>query len=172
MRAWVYRTKGKPADVLRLEPDYPKPVPTSSQVLVRVKAAGLNPIGYKSMYVAPLKFSQKVPSVPEQDVAGVVEGGDLEGTGLKLGDEVFGLLPIQETNKTCKGALAEYTVIDKANVMRKPASLSFEETASFPLALLTAYWALVTTGELQKGTRVFIVSLPACARRGRVRHPR
>ncbi|GAA5851721.1 hypothetical protein JCM9279_004383 [Rhodotorula babjevae] len=158
MRAWAYKTKGKPSDVLRLEPNWPKPSPTSSQVLVRVAVAGVNPVDVKAMGVAPVKFMAKAPAVPGLDLSGWVEGGDLSGTGLAIGDEVFGIVSTQDIFKTGKGALAEYVVVEKDTLAKKPANVSLEEATTFPLTVLTAYWALVTTAKLQKGQkkRIFI----------------
>lgn len=159
MRAWVYRTKGKPADVLRREDDYPKPEPSATQVLVRVNAASFNPVFWKVMGTPPMKYMQTTPAVPEGDFAGTVEGGNLEGTGLKVGDEVFGLVPAQQSMKDGKGALAEYLVVDRDVVVKKPSNVSFEEASTFPLTTFTAYWALIQVGKLEKGKgqRVFIV---------------
>ncbi|GAA5851724.1 hypothetical protein JCM9279_004384 [Rhodotorula babjevae] len=158
MRAWVFRTKGQPADVLHLEADYPKPAPAAGQVLVRVRACGTNPIGYKTMSSVPFRYMQTTPAVPEHDFSGVVEGGELDDSGLQLGDEVFGMVPGQVTMKNGKGALAEYVVCDKELVVKKPANVSFEEAASFPLTTFTAYYALARIGKLEKGKgqRVFI----------------
>ncbi|GAA5942609.1 hypothetical protein JCM3775_003655 [Rhodotorula graminis] len=158
MRAWVYRTKGKPADVLRLEDDYPKPEPAQGQLLVSLRAVSTNPVFFKTMGMAPMRYMQRVPCVPEGDFSGVVAGGSLDGTDLKLGDEVFGIVPAQITMKNGKGALAEYLVCDKDLVVKKPANVSFEEASTFPLTTFTAYWALVRTGKLEKGKaqRVFI----------------
>ncbi|TNY19976.1 hypothetical protein DMC30DRAFT_411866 [Rhodotorula diobovata] len=158
MRAWVYRTKGKPADVLRREDDYPKPEPSATQVLVRVNAASFNPVFWKVMGTPPMKYMQTTPAVPEGDFAGTVEGGNLEGTGLKVGDEVFGLVPAQQSMKDGKGALAEYLVVDRDVVVKKPSNVSFEEASTFPLTTFTAYWALIQVGKLEKGKgqRVFI----------------
>lgn len=177
MRAWVYRTKGSPADVLRLEDDYPKPEPTGGQLLVATRAVSCNPVHWKTMGVAPMKYMQRVPCVPESDFSGVVAGGSLDGTDLKLGDEVFGIIPAQVSMKNGKGALAEFLVCDKELVVKKPANVSFEEASTFPLTTFTAYWALVQVGKLEKGKgqRVFIVrppsplflsTSPACARLG------
>ncbi|BGP40067.1 hypothetical protein JCM10449v2_004025 [Rhodotorula kratochvilovae] len=158
MRAWVFRSKGNPTEVLHLEDDYPQPAPSASQVLIRVKAVALNPVGWKAISMAPVKYMQRVPAVPEHDFAGVVAGGNLDGTGLKEGDEVFGIAPAQGTMKTGQGVLAEYALVDKSLVTKKPDNVSFEEAATFPLTTFTSYWALVQNGKLEKGKgqRVFI----------------
>lgn len=84
---------GEPSKVLKLEQNWPVPTPKSKEVLVKVKAVSLNPIGWKAMGVAPISFGQKKPAVPEADIAGIIEGGDLEGTGLSQGDEVIAFIP-------------------------------------------------------------------------------
>ncbi|GAA5942611.1 hypothetical protein JCM3775_003656 [Rhodotorula graminis] len=134
MRAWAYKTKGKTSDVLRLEPSWPKPTPSSSQVLVKVAAAGVNPFDGKAMGVAPVKYMAKAPAVPGLDLSG------------------------WDICKTGKGALAEYVAVEKDTLAKKPANVSLEEATTFPLSVLTAYWALVTTAKLQKGQkkRIFI----------------
>ncbi|KPV75591.1 uncharacterized protein RHOBADRAFT_44098 [Rhodotorula graminis WP1] len=168
MRAWAYKTKGKTSDVLRLEPSWPKPTPSSSQVLVKVAAAGVNPFDGKAMGVAPVKYMAKAPAVPGLDLSGWVEGGDLSGTGLAIGDEVFGFVSTQDICKTGKGALAEYVAVEKDTLAKKPANVSLEEATTFPLSVLTAYWALVTTAKLQKGQkkRIFIMRPLPLSRNG------
>ncbi|BGP16155.1 hypothetical protein JCM10213_006090 [Rhodosporidiobolus nylandii] len=158
MRAWVFRTKGEPASSLKLEQDWSKPVPGKHQVLVKVHAAALNPVGWKMMSMAPLKYLTKVPAVPESDFSGVVEGGDLEGTGLQVGDAVFGIVPAESVMKTGRGVLAEYTLVEKHLLTKKPDNISFEGASSFPLTTSTAFWSMVKTSGLKKGAgqRVFI----------------
>lgn len=158
MKAWVFRAGGKPTSVLKLESDYPRPTPGAGQLLIQVKAISLNPVGWKSMSLFPIRLLQKKPGVPESDFAGIVVGGDLDQSGFKVGDEVFGITPADVVTKSGQGTLAEYTVVDRT-VVKKPASLSFEDAASFPLAGLTAWHALVDVGGLVKGgpqKRVFI----------------
>ncbi|GAA5824063.1 hypothetical protein JCM11251_001506 [Rhodosporidiobolus azoricus] len=159
MKAWVYKKTGEPKDILQLEQNWPKPEPKSKgQVLVKVHAASLNPVGWKAMSLIPIKWMQKTPSVPEHDFAGVVEGGELEGTGLKVGDSVFGIVPAESVMKTGRGVLAEYTLVEKDLVVKKPDNVSYEEASSFPLTTLTSYWVLVTKGGMTKagGQRIFI----------------
>ncbi|GAA6027124.1 hypothetical protein JCM8097_002410 [Rhodosporidiobolus ruineniae] len=158
MRAWVFRTKGEPSAVLKLEQDYPKPTPGKGRILVKVHAASLNPVGWKAMGMPPVSWLQKVPAVPESDFSGVVEGGDLAGSGLSVGDEVFGLVPAEKTMKTGGGVLAEYTLTDPKLTVKKPANVSFEEASSFPLTTFTAYSTLKNLGGMKKGgaQRVFI----------------
>ncbi|GJN89375.1 hypothetical protein Rhopal_002355-T1 [Rhodotorula paludigena] len=163
MRAWVFRQKGNPSSVLHLESEHPDPstdAPAANKhkVLVKVHAASLNPIGFKSMGVAPIKWGQKVPAIPECDFSGTVAGGDLSGTGLQVGDAVFGIVPAQSVMKAGQGVLADYTLVEKHLVVKKPDNVSFEEASTFPLVTFTAYQMMMRTGGLKKGTgqRVFI----------------
>lgn len=159
MKAWVFRAGGKPSAVLRLEQDYPRPIPKGKQLIIKVHAAALNPVGWKSMSTFPLSTLHKKPSVPESDFAGTVAGGALDGTGFSIGDEVFGITPADVVSKTGHGTLAEYTLVEPAQVVKKPKNISFEQAAAFPLAGLTAWHAIVDTGVIKKGgdsKRVFI----------------
>lgn len=93
MKAWVFTKAGLPKDVLSLRTDWPQPVPTKKQVLVKVAACSYNPVGWKTMSTFPMTWMMKKPAVPEADVSGVVAGGDLVDSGFKIGDEVFGMIP-------------------------------------------------------------------------------
>lgn len=171
MRAWVIRKKGCPVqEALRLESDYPTPTASPGRVLIKVHAVAMNPVNWKLVETWGLNRMQKVPGVPESDVAGTVVDGDLQGTGLQVGDAVFGLVPAEHTAKTGQGCLAEYVTVDKHLLTKKPDNVSFEEAATFPLATFTAMNSLISTGGLRKGAnqRVFIVRarLLACLLQG------
>lgn len=88
--------------------------------------------------------------------SGIVAGGKLEGTPFKLGDEVLGITPAETVAKTGNGALAEYTLVEPNALVKKPSNISYVEAASFPLAGLTAWWALVNTAQVKQGSRVLI----------------
>jgi NADPH:quinone reductase-like Zn-dependent oxidoreductase len=134
------------ADQLKVE-DAPRPEPKAGEVLVRVKAAGVNPAdwkfrnGYMKAYV-PLNF----PWTPGLEGAGVVEAVGEGVTAFKPGDAVFG--PINAT-------YAEYTVAPAGELALKPAALSFEEAASVPVGALTA-WGAVEAADIKPGQRVFV----------------
>ncbi|MBZ6376756.1 MAG: hypothetical protein LBE67_17765 [Kocuria palustris] len=162
MRAWVIRKKADVKDALRLESDYPQPTAKPGRVLVKVHAVALNPVNWKMIETWPVNLLQKVPGVPESDVAGTVVDGDLEGTGLQIGDAVFGLVPAEYTGKTGQGCLAEYVTVAKDLLIKKPDNLSFQQAATLPLATFTALNSLVATGGLKHGAnqRVFIASRP------------
>ncbi|GAA5977838.1 hypothetical protein JCM11641_006087 [Rhodosporidiobolus odoratus] len=157
MKAWVFKRKGDPAVVLKIEQDWPKPNPSKGQVLVKVRAVSLNPVGWKAMGMPPISWMQKAPAIPESDISGVVEGGDLSGTGLEVGDAVFGIVPADSIMKSGQGVLAEYALVKKDLLTKKPENVSFEEACSFPLTTFTTQWSLEAAG-LRKGSgqRVFI----------------
>ena len=93
-RAWRVTGKGVPSKVLRLDTDVPVHQKLAKgEVLVKVQAAALNPVGYKIMKHAP-GFLVKRPYIPEHDLAGVVV--DANGTELEQGEQVFGWLPVRE----------------------------------------------------------------------------
>ncbi|GAA5887334.1 hypothetical protein JCM5296_007102 [Sporobolomyces johnsonii] len=158
MKAWVFHQKGQPADVLKLVEPYPKPEPKGDQVLVKVHAVALNPVSWKAMTVAPIKWMQKTPAIPESDLSGVIEAGDLTASDLHVGDAVFGFKPADQVIRSGMGALAEYTLVDKKFLSKKPDNITFEEAASMPLTTYTAFHALVTLAGLQKGEakKIFI----------------
>lgn len=153
MKAMVYHDYGSP-DVLRLE-EIDKPVPNDNQLLVRVRAASVNPLDWHYMEGTPyvgrmLEFGLTKPRVTRLgvDYAGTVEAVGKNVTQFKPGDEVFG-------GKT--GAFAEYVCVfaDRA-VALKPAKLTFEQAASAPIAALTALQALRDKGKVQPGQKVLI----------------
>jgi len=133
-------------DQLKLE-NAPRPEPKAGEVLVRVKAAGVNPAdwkfrqGFMKAYV-PLNF----PWTPGLEGAGVVEAVGEGVTAFKPGDAVFG--PINAT-------YAEYTVAPATELALKPAALSFEEAASVPVGALTG-WGAVEAADIKPGQRVFV----------------
>jgi len=153
MKAIVYRSYGSP-DVLRLE-EMDKPVPNDNQVLIRVRAASVNPLDWHytegTPYVARLlEFGLLKPKVTRLgvDYAGTVEAVGRNVTQFKPGDEVFG-------GRT--GAFAEYvTVRADGAVVLKPANLAFEQAASVPIAAITALQALRDNGKIQAGQKVLI----------------
>ena len=134
------------ADQLKLE-HTPRPEPKAGEVLVRLKAAGVNPADWKSrngIYKAyrPLTF----PWTPGLEGAGVVEAVGPGVTDFKPGDEVFG---------TINSSYAEYAVAPAADLALKPKALSFDEAASVPMGALTG-WGAVEAADIKPGQRVFV----------------
>jgi NADPH:quinone reductase-like Zn-dependent oxidoreductase len=156
MKAIVYRRFGSP-DVLEFE-ELEKPVPGENQVVIKVRAASLNPLDWKMMKGGPfpigllLGLGQPKLKRPGVDVAGEVEAVGRNVATLKPGDQMFG---------TCVGAFAEYAISTSATGMKsvlvkKPDQVSFEEAASAPVAALTALQGLRDKGRLQSGQSVLI----------------
>jgi len=151
MKAVIYCEYGSPA-VLRFE-SVEKPVPRDSQVLVRVRAAALNPLDWHFMrgtpYIARLGIGLRKPAEIRLgvDFAGVVEAVGRSVTRFKPGDEVFG-------GRT--GAFAEYVTVSENGVVAKPARLTFEQAAAVPVAALTALQGLRDIGRLQPGQKVLV----------------
>jgi len=151
MRAIVYHRYGPPG-VLRCE-DIEKPDPGDDEVLIKVRAASVNPRDWHCMrgspYIARLQFGLRKPKAPwlGVDVAGEVEAAGGKVTGLKPGDEVFGV---------CHGAFAEYACAAESALVLKPDNVTFEQAASVPVAAFTALQALRDKGRLQPGQTVLI----------------
>ena len=151
MRAVVYCEYGGP-DVLRLE-TIAKPTPTENQVLVRVRAASVNPYDWHFMrgepYVMRISNGLRKPKGMRigVDFSGVVEAVGEKVTEFKPGDEVFG-------GRT--GSFAEYVAINERFLIPKPQNLSFEEAGAVQIAGLTALQGLRDSGKLQSGEKVLI----------------
>lgn len=150
MKAIVYERYGAP-DVLVLR-ELPQPVAAAGEVLVRVRAAALNP---KDSLIRKGKFKAasgpRFPKLLGYDVGGVVETLGAGVTQLKVGDEVFGM-----RNGFTGGTVAEWVTLKPDELCLKPATLSFEEAAALPLTSLTALQALRDLGGVGPGARVLI----------------
>ncbi len=151
MKAIVFETPGSPS-VLKLQ-DIPAPtIQTETEVLVRLRAAGINPIDTKLRSRGTF-YPEKTPHVLGCDGAGVVEAVGAGVQSFQVGDEVF----------FCNGGLggsmgtyAEFAVVDERFLAIKPAALSFAEAAAAPLVLITAWESLYDRGRLQAGQTVLI----------------
>lgn len=152
-RAWRVVKRGKPSESLVFQTDVAIPRLSPGEVLVKVQAAALNPVGWKVMSTAPNIFVKR-PITPEHDFAGVVV--DANGTEFSAGDEVIGFIPVQLQLKTGQGALTEFTKLPATHLVLKPSNVSAIETCGLPLAGETAFQALVGNGKLQAGQSVFI----------------
>ena len=137
MKAIVYHSYGS-ADVLRYE-EIAKPAPKDDEVLIKVRAAALNPYDWHFLRGLPYPLRLRTGlGKPKDTRLGVDLAGEVESVGknvtqFKTGDEVFG----------CgRGAFAEYACASEAQLACKPAALSFEQAASLPIAGLTALQAL------------------------------
>lgn len=129
------------AQVLRYE-DAPRPQPGKSEMLVRVFAAGVNPVDWKvragfMKEMVPLPL----PWIPGNDFSGVVESTGSDVTKFRAGDEVFG-----KSDMPRNGSYAEYVVVPSSTVAAKPRTLDHVHAAAVPLAALTAWQALFGDG--------------------------
>lgn len=152
MRAIVCRAYGPPEAVLRVE-DVEKPSPADGEVLIKVRAAAVNPLDAHLMKGKPFGFRVLTgltgPSTtrPGRDLAGEVEAVGSHVADFQPGDGVFG---------TGAGAFAEYACTPARKLARKPAGVTFEQAACAPIAGLTALQALRDKGRVLPGERVLI----------------
>jgi NADPH:quinone reductase-like Zn-dependent oxidoreductase len=132
--------------------DAPRPHPGDGEVLVRVHAAGINPVDWK-IRGGHLKemLHHTLPLVLGWDVSGVVEALGVGTSRLKPGDEVFSRPDISRD-----GAYAEFIAIKESEVALKPRSIDHIHAAALPLAGLTAWQALFVAGGLGAGQRVLV----------------
>jgi NADPH:quinone reductase-like Zn-dependent oxidoreductase len=138
-------------EVLKYE-DAPRPEPQAGEVLVRVHAAGVNPIDWKVRegYMKDL-WPHKFPLILGWDLSGVVEEIGTGVSRLKKGDEVYSV-----PDASRDGAYAEYIVVRASELALKPKSLHHIRAAAVPLAALIAWQSLFDTAQLQPGQRVLI----------------
>jgi len=151
MRAVVFDATGD-AEVLH-ETTLPVPAPALSELLVRVVAAGTNPIDAKTRSGSGVSsLIDRYPSTLGFDFSGVVVRSPYETHPLQPGAEVFGMVPFPRSG----GTYAEFAVVPSLSVARKPAALSHVEAAGVPLAALTAWGLVVETAHAHEGQRVLI----------------
>lgn len=151
MKAVIMTEVGEP-NVLQLQ-DLPDPeIQSPTKILVRLKAAGINPIDTKLRSRGTF-YPNQMPAILGCDGAGIVEAVGSEVEQFQVGDAVY----------FCNGGLgekygnyAELTVVDEKFATLKPQSLSFIESAASPLVLITAWEALYDRGRLQPGQKVLI----------------
>ncbi|MEU5424625.1 NADP-dependent oxidoreductase [Streptomyces olivoreticuli] len=150
MRAVRQETAGGPEVLKLVETDRPEPLP--GEILVRVRAAGVNPTDWKTRERGSFYTGETVPFTLGFDVSGVVEA---IGDGVTLhapGDEVYGMPRFPHP----AGAYAEYVTAPARHFAPKPRGLDHVQAAALPLAALTAWQALVDTADVREGQRVLI----------------
>lgn len=153
MKAAYYEAFGE-IEVLKIG-ELPLPAVKEGEVLVKIKAAAVNPVdmavqrGMLNSFL-PATF----PVVPGWDVAGIVEDRGYAARRFNIGDEVYAYArrPFVQW-----GTFAEYMVIPESYLALRPKTLSWEETAGIPLVGLTAYQSLYVAGNLQPGQTVLIL---------------
>src|SRR5271168_360035 len=150
MRALIVSHYGGPEHTALT--DFPEPSPQAGEILVRVHAAGLNPVDYKTRAGALRVIrNYRLPIVMGSEFSGVVETIGPGAMRFAKGDRVFA-----RVDKDFMGAFAEYAVVHEDHAARMPASLDFLSAAAVPLAALTALQALRDELHLTAGQRVFI----------------
>ncbi len=150
MRAIRFHEYGGP-EVLKLE-EVPVPEPATNELLIKVYASGVNPVDWKIRKgLRKEKFPSELPMIPGWDVSGVVEKVGDSVKNFKTGDEVY-----SRPDLTKNGSYAEYMVIDEGLVNFKPKNYDHVESASIPLAGLTAWQGLFEHGHLEAGQKVLI----------------
>jgi NADPH:quinone reductase-like Zn-dependent oxidoreductase len=128
-----------------------RPQPREREVLIKVRAASVNPVDYKirAGHYPPVKQGN-LPKVLGRDVAGVVVARGAGVTNFNEGDEVYAML------NGGPGGYAEYVAVPASLCARKPATLDYTEAAAVPLAAITAWQGLFDHGQLNVGQRVLI----------------
>jgi NADPH:quinone reductase-like Zn-dependent oxidoreductase len=150
MKAIVIHEYGGP-EVLKYE-DVPRPEPKGDQILVRVIAAGVNPVDEAGRSERSAKFfGITLPFVPGYDIAGIVEKTGGKITKFKTGDSVYAYLSL-----TNGGGYAEYALTTEREAAPKPKSLTNVDAAAVPVVALTAWQALIDTAKLSAGQTVLI----------------
>jgi NADPH:quinone reductase-like Zn-dependent oxidoreductase len=150
MKRIQFHRYGGPAE-MRLE-EYQLPDLADDEILVRVKAASINPVDWKIRQGAmKLMTGRKFPRGMGQDFSGVVERIGRSVKHLKIGDAVLGSTPIKTS-----GSFAETLITKEALAVVKPAALSHQEAATLPVAASTAWIALIHKAKLKAGQTIFI----------------
>src|SRR5204863_548679 len=148
MKALAIRRYRAPMETLEL----PRPDPGPGDLLVRVRAASVNPLDYKIRdggvkVLLPYSF----PLTLGNDLAGDVEAVSPGVTKFKVGDAIYSRL-----DKDRIGAIAEYALVRERAAAKKPARLDYVQAASLPLVGLTAWQALTDLAQLKAGQKILI----------------
>jgi len=151
MKAIAYQEFGT-ADVLQTV-EQPKPVIKADQVLVKVKAFSINPMDWKIRKgEMTLMSGSKFPKQTGTDFAGIVEEIGSSVSGLRKGDEVFGVVK----NMMKEGVSAEYVAVSSSLIWKKPSTISFAQAASIPVVGTAAVTALEKMGDINAQTRILV----------------
>jgi len=153
MRAALYKEFGGPEKVTIGTIDVPEL--KEGEVLVRIKAAGVNPVDYavREGYLKDF-LPQNFPTIPGWDMAGVVEDRGFAARRFEIGDEIYAYVRRPTVQY---GTFAEYIVIPESYLANRPKNISWEEAAGIPLVGLTAYQSLYDVGQLKEGQTVLIL---------------
>jgi alcohol dehydrogenase len=148
MKALVIRRYKGPIQLV----DLPRPEPGPGDLLVRVRAASVNPVDYKIRDGGvKVLLHYSMPLTLGNDLAGDVEAVGPGVTKFKVGDAIYSRL-----DKDRIGAIAEYALVRESAAAKKPASIDYVQAASLPLVGLTSWQALIDLAKLQAGQKVLI----------------
>jgi NADPH:quinone reductase-like Zn-dependent oxidoreductase len=151
MKAITQQSFGGPEVLVVSEVDRPEPLPT--EILVRVHAAGVNPVDWKTRAGGGMaRVLGDPPFILGWDVSGVVEAVGFGVTRVKPGDEVYGMPWFPRA----ASAYAEFVTAPSRHFALKPKNLSHVEAAALPLAVLTAWQTLVDTAHVEADQRVLV----------------
>lgn len=148
MKAVVINSYGDNSVVQLL--DMRRPEPLAGEVLVKIHAAGVNPIDWKIRSGAGQRMGMVLPIHLGGEIAGTIEQVGDGVDQFAMGDAVYGII--------ASGAFAEYAIAPASDLTRKPANLDFIETAAVPLGALTAWQALFEMAKLSSGQRLLITN--------------
>jgi NADPH:quinone reductase-like Zn-dependent oxidoreductase len=146
MRAVVINAYGN-EDVIELT-EVERPQPKAHEMLVKVHAAGVNPLDWKIRNGAGARFGMQLPIRLGSEIAGTVAEVGSEVTGFKQGDAVYGII--------VSGGFAEYAIAEINDLALKPHSLEFQSAAAVSLGALTAWQAMFDLAQLSSGQRILI----------------
>src|SRR5439155_12392576 len=144
-------------EVVEINKDIPEPTVSAGKVLVNVKAAGVNPTDWKIregtlQQIMPLQF----PSTLGADISGIIKelGEGVSNSGLKQGDEVYGLASVLFSGGS--GAFAELALVEKDSIAHKPKTLNHIEAAGLPTVGVSAWQGLIENIGLSKDKKILI----------------
>ena len=150
MKSVVLEAAGSPFRIMDIE----RPRPGQGQVLVRIRASGVNPLDLKIRTGAAAHARHPYPAILGIDLAGVVEEVGEGVQTFRRGDEVYGMTGGVGGNQ---GSLAEYAAVDAKLLALKPVNLSMREAAASPLVFITAWEGLVDRVDLKAGRTVLVL---------------
>ena len=149
MIVYVVESAGGPFRVVEI----PTPQPASDQVLVKIRASGVNPLDTKIRAGEGGHAKQPLPAVLGLDMAGVVVEVGVDVTAFRPGDEVFGMVG---GVGGLQGTLAEFVLADRALLAHKPKTLTMRQSAALPLVTITAWEGLVDRAGVHAGQTVLV----------------
>ena len=149
MNAAVLGAAGSPFRITQVA----RPTPKAGEVLLRIKASGVNPLDLKIRAGAAAHAQQPLPAILGIDMAGTIEAIGADVRGFATGDDVFGM-----TGGVggVQGSLAEFAAVDARLIAHKPVKLSHREAAALPLIFITAWEGLVDRAHVKAGQKVLI----------------